>query len=36
MKVVFFQEWKTPDERIEGTTTVLRDLANLAEGKKAA
>ncbi|MEH2508956.1 transcription-repair coupling factor (superfamily II helicase) [Nitrobacteraceae bacterium AZCC 1564] len=36
MKVVFLQEWKTPDERIEGTTTILRDLANLAEGRKAA
>ncbi|MES2752667.1 MAG: transcription-repair coupling factor [Pseudomonadota bacterium] len=36
MKVVFFQEWDTPEDRVEGTTTVLRDLANLAEGKKAA
>ncbi|CAN5282303.1 transcription-repair coupling factor [soil metagenome] len=36
MKVVFFQEWETVDERVEGTTTILRDLANLAEGKKAA
>ncbi|MCR6734266.1 MAG: transcription-repair coupling factor [Afipia sp.] len=36
MKVVFFQEWETPDERVEGTTTILRDLANLAEGKKVA
>lgn len=36
MKVVFLQEWDTPDERIEGTTTILRDLANLAEGRKAA
>jgi len=36
MKVVFFQEWSTPEERVEGTTTILRDLANLAEGKKAA
>ena len=25
-----------PEERVEGTTTILRDLANLAEGKKAA
>ena len=36
MKVVFFQEWETAEERVEGTTTILRDLANLAEGKKAA
>lgn len=36
MKVVFFQDWETPDERIEGTTEILRQLANLAEGKKAA
>ncbi|WP_424631352.1 transcription-repair coupling factor [Bradyrhizobium sp. SYSU BS000235] len=36
MKVVFLQEWDTADERIEGTTTILRDLANLAEGRKAA
>ncbi len=36
MKVVFFQEWETADARVEGTTTILRDLANLAEGKKAA
>ncbi len=34
MKVVFLQEWNTPDERIEGTTTILRDLANLAEGAR--
>ncbi|MBN9586400.1 MAG: transcription-repair coupling factor [Afipia sp. 62-7] len=36
MKVVFFQEWETAEERVEGATTILRDLANLAEGKKAA
>jgi transcription-repair coupling factor (superfamily II helicase) len=36
MKVVFFQQWDTTDERVEGATTILRDLANLAEGKKAA
>jgi len=35
MKVVFFQEWETPEERLAGTTEVLRQLANLAEGKKA-
>lgn len=36
MKVVFFQNWDTADERIEGTTEILRQLANLAEGRKAA
>ena len=36
MKVVFFQEWETPEERVEGATTILRDLAELAEGRKAA
>ena len=36
MKVVFFQEWETPEERVEGATNILRDLAALAEGKKAA
>jgi len=36
MKVVFFQEWETPEERLTGTTEVLRQLANLAEDRKAA
>jgi transcription-repair coupling factor (superfamily II helicase) len=36
MKVVFFQEWKTPEERLAGTTEILRQLANLSESKKAA
>jgi transcription-repair coupling factor (superfamily II helicase) len=36
MKVVFFQDWQSPEERVEGTTTILRDLAELAEGRKAA
>jgi transcription-repair coupling factor (superfamily II helicase) len=36
MRVVFFQEWETPEERVEGTTTILRDLADLAEGRQAA
>jgi transcription-repair coupling factor (superfamily II helicase) len=36
MKVVFFQNWETPDERIEGATEILRQLANLAENRKAA
>ena len=36
MKVVFFQNWETPEERLAGTTDVLRQLANLAENRKAA
>ena len=36
MKVVFFQEWETPEERLMGTTEILRQLANLAENRKAA
>src|SRR5258707_3777277 len=36
MKVVFFQQWETPEERLMGTTEVLRQLANLAEDRKAA
>ena len=36
MKVVFLQDWETPEERLYGTTEILRQLANLAENKKAA
>jgi len=36
MKVVFLQEWDTPEDRLEGATDILRDLATLAENKKAA
>ena len=36
MKVVFFQDWETPEERLSGTTEILRQLANLAENRKAA
>src|SRR5438067_5605622 len=36
MKVVFLQTWKTPEERLMGTTEILWQLANLAESKKAA
>ena len=36
MKVVFFQDWETPEERLTGTTEILHQLANLAESKKAA
>jgi transcription-repair coupling factor (superfamily II helicase) len=33
---VFFQDWETPEDRLTGTTEILRQLANLAEGRKAA
>ncbi|GLR91817.1 transcription-repair coupling factor [Bradyrhizobium iriomotense] len=36
MKVVFFQDWETPEERLAGTTEILRQLAQLAMSKKAA
>src|ERR1700721_1885481 len=36
MKVVFFQDWETLEERLIGTTEILRQLANLAEDRKAA
>jgi transcription-repair coupling factor (superfamily II helicase) len=37
MKVVFFDEWETPVERLKGAAGILRALAGLAErGKKAA
>ena len=30
------EDWDTPEERLSGTTEILRQLANLAESKKAA
>ena len=36
MKVVFFRDWETPEERLTGTTEILLQLANLAEDRKAA
>lgn len=36
MKVVFFQVWETPEERLMGTTDILKQLADLAENRKAA
>jgi transcription-repair coupling factor (superfamily II helicase) len=36
MKVVFLQDWDTPEDRLEGATEIMRALANLAENKKAA
>ena len=36
MKVVFFDDWERPEERLKGTTAILRDLARLAQPAKAA
>src|SRR3954452_6359485 len=36
MKVVFFQQWETPEQRLQGTTEIMRQLAHLAEDRKAA
>ena len=31
MKVVFFDEWETPDERLKGAAGILRALVGIAE-----
>ena len=36
MKVVFFADWERPEERLKGATTILRNLAHLAQPAKAA
>jgi transcription-repair coupling factor (superfamily II helicase) len=36
MKVVFFEDWANTDARVKGATDILRQLANLAENRKAA
>jgi len=37
VKVVLFDEWDSPQDRIKGATKILRALVGLAEkGKKAA
>jgi transcription-repair coupling factor (superfamily II helicase) len=36
MKVVFFNEWAKPEQRLKGTTLILRTLVAIAEQKKAA
>jgi transcription-repair coupling factor (superfamily II helicase) len=36
MKVVFFDEWDTPVERLKGATEILRSLVAIAERAKAA
>jgi transcription-repair coupling factor (superfamily II helicase) len=35
-KVVFFDDWESPQERLKGTTLILRRLATIAERAKAA
>jgi transcription-repair coupling factor (superfamily II helicase) len=36
MRVVFFDDWETPEDRLKGTTAILRDLAGLVAPAKAA
>jgi transcription-repair coupling factor (superfamily II helicase) len=36
MKVVFFEDWEKPVERLRGTTAILRSLVELAQPAKAA
>jgi len=36
MQVVFFDDWAQPEERLKGTTAILRDLAGIAAKAKAA
>jgi transcription-repair coupling factor (superfamily II helicase) len=36
MKVVFFDDWERPEQRLRGTMLILRRLVGIAEQKKAA
>jgi transcription-repair coupling factor (superfamily II helicase) len=36
MKVVFFDDWERPEDRLKGATAILRDLVALARRAKAA
>ncbi|MBV8835539.1 MAG: transcription-repair coupling factor, partial [Alphaproteobacteria bacterium] len=36
MRVVFFDDWESPEQRLKGTTLILRTLVAIAEKKKAA
>jgi transcription-repair coupling factor (superfamily II helicase) len=36
MKVVFFEDWEQPEERLAGTTEILRNLVRIAAPAKAA
>ena len=35
-QLVFFDDWEKPDDRLKGTTAILRNLASIAEQAKAA
>jgi transcription-repair coupling factor (superfamily II helicase) len=36
MKVVLFEDWEKPEQRLRGAATILRDLVRIAERAKAA
>ena len=36
MKVVFFEDWEKPAERLKGTAAILRRLVEIAERAEAA
>jgi len=36
MKVVFFDDWERPEQRLRGTAAILRNLVTLAQPAKAA
>ena len=36
MKVVFFDDWETPEQRLKGAAAILRNLVRLAQPAKAA
>ena len=36
MKVVFFDDWEEPQDRLKGATAILRRLVTIAERAKAA
>jgi transcription-repair coupling factor (superfamily II helicase) len=36
MKVVLLDDWQTPEERLKGTTAILRRLVKIAERGKGA
>jgi transcription-repair coupling factor (superfamily II helicase) len=36
MRVVFFDDWEEPEQRLRGTTAILRSLVMLAQPAKAA
>jgi transcription-repair coupling factor (superfamily II helicase) len=36
MKVVLFEDWEQPEQRLRGTEKILRDLVRIAKRAKAA